>query len=102
MGQCLNDDVVGDPAAVDQAADKIEIGLGRGREADLDFFDADFQQQVEETVLFLLPHRVDQRLIAIAQIGRKPARGFVDRLGWPGAVGQINLRKGPVFAGRVG
>ena len=97
LGQHLDDDVVGDLSGFDQAADKIEIGGAGGRKADLDLLYADLHQEVEEALFLLRVHRIDQRLIAVAQIGGQPARGLVYRAGRPLSVGQVYLRKRAVF-----
>jgi hypothetical protein len=70
-------------------------------EADLDLLDADLADQVEEAGLLLAVHRIDQRLVAVAQIGREPARRLGDGARRPFAVGQIDLREGAVFGRRV-
>ena len=41
LGQHLDRDVVGDQVLLDELADEIEIGLRRGREADLDLLEAE-------------------------------------------------------------
>src|SRR3546814_3141737 len=55
-------------------------GRARAGEADFDFLQPDLDQQVEEPVLLFRAHRVDQRLIAVTQVGGEPARGLGDDL----------------------
>ena len=69
---------------------EVEVGLARRREADLDLLVAHPDEQVEHPQLALGVHRVDERLVAVAQVDGAPARGLVDPLGRPGAVGQLH------------
>ena len=46
-------------------------------------------QEVEHLALAGGAHRVDQRLVAVAQVGGQPARRFGDGPAGPGAVGQV-------------
>ena len=61
-------------AALDEGAHEVEIGLRGGGKGDLDLLEADADQQVEHAVLALDAHRLDQRLIAVAQIDGAPDR----------------------------
>ena len=88
--QHLDGDVVGDPATLDQAAHEIEFGLRGGGKSDLDFLEADLQQHVVEAQLLFDPHGVGERLVAVAQVGRDPARRGGDLAGRPLPVGQMN------------
>ena len=82
LGEDGDADVVGYAPGLDEAADEVEVGLAGGREADLDLLVADRYEQVEHRVLAGGVHRVDQRLIAVAQVGREPARrSVIDLLG---------------------
>jgi hypothetical protein len=54
-------------------ADEVIFGRARAGEADLDFLQANLHQQVEEAVLLLRAHRIDQALVAVAQVGGEPA-----------------------------
>ena len=74
LGQHRDGDVLGDPVLLDQLADEVEVGLARAREADLDLLVAHPHQQVEHRHLARRCHRVDQRLVAVAQVGGQPAR----------------------------
>jgi hypothetical protein len=90
LGQHLDDDVVGDAAVADQALDEVELGGACSGEADFDLLEADFHQQVKEARLLFGAHRIDQRLVAVAQVGREPARRLRDRARGPLAVGQVD------------
>ena len=83
-------------SSVDQAADEVEVGLARRREPDLDLLVAHPHQQVEHGALAGRAHRVDQRLVAVAQVGGQPARRGGDRLAGPGPVRQAYGRNGGV------
>src|SRR3546814_15757305 len=73
LGQALDLHVVGDAGVLDQMADEVEFGLrGRGK-ADLDLLETDLEQHFEEALLLFAVHGVDERLVAVAQIGRQPA-----------------------------
>jgi hypothetical protein len=54
--------------------------------ADLDLLEAHVEQQLEHARLAVMAHRVDQRLVAVAQVDRAPDRRLFDALGRPGAV----------------
>ena len=69
---------------------EVEVGLARRREADLDLLVAHAHEQVEHDALALGAHRVDERLVAVAEVDGAPDRGAVDDLVGPGAVGQID------------
>ena len=49
--------------------------------ADLDLLDADLDQHLEEAQLALRAHRLDQRLVAVAQVGAHPDRRLGDACG---------------------
>ena len=58
----------------DEAAHEVEVGLAGRREADLDLLVAHAHEQVEHDALALGAHRVDERLVAVAQVDGAPAR----------------------------
>ena len=89
--------ILGDAILLDQAGDEIEFGRAGRREADLDLLQADLHQQIEEAGLLFRIHRVDQRLVAVAKVGRQPARGAGDHLRRPGAVRHVDGREGAVL-----
>ena len=78
LHQHLDRDVVGDQVLLDQLADEVEVGLARRREADLDLLEAHLDEGVEHAPLADGVHRVDQRLVAVAEVDRAPQRGLVD------------------------
>jgi hypothetical protein len=56
-------------------------------------------QHLEETQLLFGAHRLDQRLVAVAQVGAHPDRRLGDGLGRPLAVGQVDGGERTVFGG---
>ena len=84
----LDGHVVGDDAVLDDLPDEVEVGLAGGRETDLDLLVAHPHQQLEEPALALRAHRVDQGLVAVAQVDRAPARRLGDGPVRPRAVGE--------------
>ena len=94
LGQHLDRDVVGDQVLLDELPDEVEVGLAGRREADLDLLVAHAHQQVEHPPLALGAHRVDQGLVAVAQVDGAPARGLGHALGRPGAVRQVDRGAG--------
>ena len=90
LGQHLDRDVVGDQVLLDELADEVVVGLAGGGEADLDLLVAHPHQQLEHPPLAGRGHRVDQRLVAVAQVDRAPARGLLDVPGRPLPVGQVD------------
>ena len=75
LGQHRDRHVVGDQLLVDECADEIEVRLRRRREADLDLLDAERDEKVEEPPFPAGIHRVHERLVPVAKIGRAPDRG---------------------------
>ncbi len=90
LRQHLDRHIVRDQALLDDLADKRKIGLGSGRKPDLDLLEAELQQHVEHAALALRPHRLDQRLVAVAQIDAAPDRRLVDNPRRPFTVGQVD------------
>ena len=101
LGQHLHQHVFRDAPAIDQPADEIVLGRPGGGEADLDLLEPDLEQEIEEAGLLLRAHRIDQRLVAVAQIGRQPARGLGDSAARPLPVGQGDLGEGTVLDRRI-
>ena len=100
LGEDGDLNVVGDAVLDDQLADEVEVGLRGGREADLDLFVAQLDEQVEHLHLAGRGHRVDERLVAVAEVGRQPAGSVGDLLGGPGTVGDIDRLERPVAVER--
>ncbi|PQM49484.1 hypothetical protein C1Y40_00281 [Mycobacterium talmoniae] len=90
LGQHLNGDVGRDRIGLDDFADEVVVGLAGRREPDLDLLVTHLDQQVEHAPLAGRAHRVDQRLVAVAQVHRAPQRCPLDHRVGPGAVGQAN------------
>ena len=78
LGQDLHGHVLRDAVAVDQGAQELILGLAGSREADLDLFEADFDQHIVKFELFLQAHRHDEALVAVAQVHAAPGRGLLD------------------------
>ena len=82
--------VVGDEGLLDEQAAEVEVGLRGGREADLDLLHAETYEQVEEATLAGDVHRVDERLVPVAEVGGAPDRRAVDDRVRPCAVGELD------------
>jgi hypothetical protein len=82
---------------IDDASDEIEVGLRCSRKTHFDFREADFQQQVPHLQFFVHVHRVDQRLIAVAQIDAAPTRRPGDDAVRPLPIFQIDRGERAVF-----
>ena len=95
LRQHLDRDVVGDHVVLDEHPHEVEVGLARRREPDLDLLVAHPHEQLEHPLLAVRAHRVDERLVAVAQVDGAPARGLLDDPGRPGAVGQRRTGSGP-------
>ncbi len=80
-------------AMLDGPAAEVEIRLRSGRKADFDFRKTHIDQQAEHALLAVVAHRVDQRLIAVAQVDRAPDRRLFDASGRPGAVIELRNRE---------
>ena len=86
--QHLHGHIRRDAALLNQLAAKIEVGLRGGGKANLDLLEAEPHQQIEHAVFALRVHRLNQRLIAVAQVNAAPRRSLVDGLARPLAVVQ--------------
>ena len=83
---------------LNQGPAEIKINLAGRGEAHLDFLEPQLHQHLEEAALLRHGHGLDQRLVAITQIHRRPQRRFLDTLTGPATVGFVDDRKGLVFA----
>ena len=101
LRQHLDGDVGGNEVFLDQLAQEVEIGLRGGREADLDLLVAHAAERLEHAQLALRPHRLDQRLVAVAQIDAAPDRRLVDDARGPSSVRQVD-RAGTVGTSWLG
>src|SRR5690606_18884634 len=95
--------VVRDALVIHQLANEVEVGLRGRREADFDFLEADLHELVEEAQLALHAHGLDQRLVAVAQVGRHPDGRASNAFAWPGPFGEVALEghEGTVFFSRI-
>ena len=91
LNQNLDGDVVRDHVLLNDLAHEVVIGLGSGRESDLNFLVAHLNQQLEHPALALRAHRINQRLVAIAQVDGTPNRCLSNALVRPGAVLQLEV-----------
>jgi hypothetical protein len=103
----LDGDVVGDQVLLDELADEVEVGLAGRREADLDLLVAHLYEQVEHPALALRGHRIDEGLVAVAEVDGAPSGRFFDDLVGPLAVGQryrelLEVRLIPLIRHRAG
>ena len=86
----LDPDVVGDEVLLDQESHEVVVGLGGGREADLDLLEAHRHQGLEHPELAGRVHRVDEGLVAVAKVHRAPDRGVVEHRGRPGPIRDVH------------
>ena len=86
-----------DQPLVDQRAGEVELDGGSGGEPHFDLLEADVDQQGEHAELLLQVHRIDERLVAVAQVDAAPDRRAVDGPIRPGAVRQVDRRERPVL-----
>jgi len=70
--QYLDGDVVRHQVLFDQLAHKVEVWLRCGGKANLDLLEADIDQQLEHRHFLARVHRLDQRLVTVAQIDATP------------------------------
>ena len=77
----------------DDVANEVEVGLGGRREADLDLLEAHLDELDEHRVLAVEVHRVDEGLVAVAQVDAAPARRLGQSVVGPGAVRQVNRHR---------
>jgi hypothetical protein len=97
LRQHLDGDVVGDVVAFDEQADEVEVGLRGGREGDLDLLETDLAERLEHAHLALGVHRLEKRLVAVAQIGAHPDRRRGERATRPLPISELERREGRVF-----
>ena len=100
LGQHLDRHIIGDQPLLDQLADESKVGLRCRGKADFDLLEAEPHQQLEHPAFAVRSHRLDQRLVPVAQVDAAPQRRAVDDPRRPAPVGQIDGRKGTVFVDR--
>ena len=79
---------IGNQVLLDQAPREVELRLRRGRESDLDFLEAELDEQREHLELLRHGHRLNEGLVTVAQVDTAPVGRSVDRAIRPAAVGQ--------------
>ena len=72
LDKYLYSHVVWDEIALYQHAKYLVLGLGSRWKADLYLLKSDFGKSFEVFELFLQVHRIDERLIAVAQVDAAP------------------------------
>ena len=97
LGQHLDAHVVGHFALVDDLADKVKVGVRSRRKANFDLFEPHPNQGFEHAMFARRVHRVDERLIPVAQVNRAPSRGAVDDFVRPCAIGQFDRLESPIL-----
>ena len=90
--------VLGHQVFVDEAAHEVEVGLRGGGKAHLDFLEADVHQRLEQLHLARAVHGLEQRLVAVAQVGGEPHGRAGEGVGGPAAVREGDGGGGLVFA----
>ena len=100
----LDGDVVGDEVLFDELADEVEVGLAGRREPDLDLLEAHRDERLEHAQLAVRVHRVDERLVAVAEVDRAPQRRLLDLPARPRAIGERrgSGRNGRYFSNGIG
>jgi hypothetical protein len=82
---------------VDELAHEIELGLRRGWKADLDLGKADLDQHLEHAQLARAVHRLDQCLVAVAQVDAAPQGSLRQHRIGPAPVGETDRWKSAVL-----
>src|SRR6188768_2573722 len=67
-------DVVGNQLLLDEIAHRLEIRIRRRRKAHFDFLEAHADQRLEQALLGLAAHGLEERLVAVAKVGAAPHR----------------------------
>ena len=79
--------VVRNEVVLDEEPGEVEVGLRGSRKSDLDLADPQRDQKVEEAALARRVHRVDERLVAVAEIRGAPDRRALEDAVGPRAIG---------------
>ena len=91
LNQYLDRHVVGDVVLFDQFAADLILCFRRARKSDFDFLEAHVAERMEEFEFFFEIHRVDQCLVAVAQVNAAPDRRFGNGVVRPSPVGNVDL-----------
>src|SRR6266852_2654367 len=97
LHQRLDGDIIGNVLLLDQQAYKVKFDLRGCREAHLDLFEPDLDQELEHLHFFPESHWDRKRLVAIAQIDAAPDGCCCNCAGRPLAIRQIDGRKRLIF-----
>ncbi|EKD38014.1 MAG: FKBP-type peptidyl-prolyl cis-trans isomerase [uncultured bacterium] len=98
LGQDLDQHPFRNQVPLDEHPGKVIFHLRGGREADLYFLEPDIDKELEHLEFFVETHRLDESLVAVAQINAAPDRSFFYGFSRPGAVRQKHLRIGTIFS----
>ena len=101
LGKNGDGDVFGNRVIVDEGTDEVQVGLGGGRETNLDFLVSHSHEQIEHGSFAGGIHGLNECLVAVPQVGREPAGCLRDALAGPLTVRQVNgvcVEEGPVLA----
>ena len=96
----LNRHIVWHQSVINEAAHKIKLYLRRRRKTDFNFLETNLYQRLEHFDLARNVHRLNQGLIAIAQVNAAPHWRLRQHRVRPGTVTEMQGGKGPVFPRR--
>jgi hypothetical protein len=74
---------------LDEAADKVEVGVAGCRVGNLDLLHSSFDDGVEEGRFLLNSHRIGQGLVSISEICGEPDGCPLECLRWPLAILEV-------------
>ena len=97
LGEDLDIDIIRDHVIVDEFPEKIILDLAGRGESDLDFLEAQLEEETVHLHLLTDHHRIDQGLVAVAKIHAAPYRCLFDLLVGPLPLGIVDNRVFRVF-----
>ena len=103
LGEHRDRHVLGHRVFLDQRAHEVVVSLRGRRETNLDLLITQLNEQVEHAALAGRIHRLNEGLVAIAQVGGHPARRLRDALGGPLAIRQVDrirIEERPILTNR--
>ena len=103
LGEHRDRHVLGHRVVLDEGAHEVVVGLRGSGETDFDLLITQLNEQVEHAALAGRIHRLDEGLVAIAQVGGHPARRLRDALGGPLAIRQVHgirVEERPILTNR--
>ena len=80
LRQHLDCHVIRNHVLLDQCAQELIFCLGCSRKTDLDHFESDIHEHLEEFQFLIQTHWLDQSLVAVSQVNAAPDRSLVDRI----------------------